>query len=126
MTECRGRMTLPARLETAMNANEPIADRVRLLLSDDRRVEEKKMFGGLGFMLNGNMALAVSKKGELMVRLGKDGEAAARKLPHVNQLDLAHKMGGMLFVPEEAIAEEQTLKQWVDLATGYTATLPAK
>jgi len=109
-----------------MNTNELITDRVRLLLAGDRRVEEKKMFGGLGFMLNGNMALAVSKKGELMVRLGKDGEAAARQLPHVAQLDLAHKMGGMLFVPEEAIAEEETLRQWVDLATRYTATLPAK
>ena len=109
-----------------MNANELITDRVRALLAADSRVEEKKMFGGLGFMLNGNMALAVSKKGELMVRLGTDGEAAAGKLPHVNQLDLSHKMGGMLFVPEEAIAEEQTLRQWVDLATLYTATLPAK
>ena len=109
-----------------MNANEPITDRVRLLLAGDRRVEEKKMFGGLGFMLNGNMALAVSKKGELMVRLGRDGETAARQLPHASQLDLAHKMGGMLFVPEEAIAENVTLQQWLDLATSYTSSLPAK
>ena len=109
-----------------MNANETAADRVRALLTRDHRIVEKRMFGGLGFMLNGNMALGVSKKGELMVRLGSDGETAVRDLAGAEGIDFAHRMGGMLFVPDQAIGDDEDLRRWVDLALCYAATLPVK
>lgn len=109
-----------------MNANETGADRVRALLAGDPRIDEKKMFGGLGFMLRGNMVCGFSKKGELIVRIGKDGEAVARQWPGADDMDFEHKMGGMLFVAEHAVGDDADLKRWVDLALSYVETLPAK
>ena len=107
-----------------MNGNDSGAERVRALLARDRRIEEKKMFGGLGFMLSGNMVCGFSKKGEFFVRLGPQGEARALEL--AADLDLGHKMGGMLFLPEHAVGDDVDLKRWIDLALGYVSTLPAK
>lgn len=109
-----------------MNGNETAADRVRALLVGDSRIEEKKMFGGLGFMLNGNMVCGFSGKGELIVRLGKDGEAVAKQLPGAGDMDFEHKMGGMLFVAEHAVGDDADLRRWIDLALRYVETLPAK
>jgi TfoX/Sxy family transcriptional regulator of competence genes len=109
-----------------MNANETGANRVRSLLAGDPRIEEKKMFGGLGFMLNGNMVCGFSKKGELIVRLGKDGEAAARQLPGADDMDFEHKMGGMLFVAEHSVGDDADLRRWIDLALDFVVTLPPK
>ena len=109
-----------------MNANETGADRVRALLAGDPRIDERKMFGGLGFMLNGNMVCGFSKKGEFIVRLGKDGEIAARELPGAADMDFEHRMGGMLFVAEQALGDDANLKRWIDLALSFGATLPAK
>jgi hypothetical protein len=109
-----------------VNANETAPDRVRALLVGDPRIEEKKMFGGLGFMLNGNMVCGFSKKGELIVRLGKDGETVAKRLPGAADMDFDHKMGGMLFVAEHAVGDDADLKLWIDLALRYVETLPRK
>jgi hypothetical protein len=107
-----------------MNGNDSGAERVRALLARDRRIEEKKLFGGLGFMLSGNMVCGFTKKGEFIVRLGPQGEAKAREL--ADDIDFNHKMGGMLFVPEHAVGDDADLRRWIDLALGYVSTLPAK
>jgi TfoX/Sxy family transcriptional regulator of competence genes len=109
-----------------MNANETGHDRVRALLEHDPRIVETKMFGGVGFMLNGNMAVGFTKKGELMVRLGEDGEAQAAGLPGADTVDYAHRMGGMLFVSEHAVGDDLDLKRWVDLALRHVETLPPR
>ena len=61
---------------------EELAERIRKILFDDPNISERKMFGGVCFMLNGNMLCGPSKSGNLMVRVGKDLEAEARSKPY--------------------------------------------
>ena len=109
-----------------MNGNVDGPERVRALIGADPRIEEKKMFGGMGFMNNGNMACGFTKKGEMIVRIGKEMEAEARQIPGAETMDFQRKMGGMLFVPDNAIADDAALNRWVDLSLRFAATLPAK
>jgi len=102
-------------------------DRLREILSDDPNIAEKKMFGGVAFMLNGNMLCGYTNKGKLMVRVGKELEPEARKLPGAQDMDFTgKKMGGMLFVDETALEEPQVLEKWIALATRFVGALPAK
>ena len=110
-----------------MAYDETLAMRVRATLSDQTGMTERKMFGGLAFMLNGNMLCGYTNKGQLMIRVGKELEAEARKLPGAKDMDFTgKKMGGMLFVDEDAIAGDKALKTWIALATRFVGTLPAK
>jgi len=102
-------------------------DRLRSILGDDPNIAEKKMFGGVAFMLNGNMLCGYTNKGKLMVRVGKELEPEARKLPGAMDMDFTgKKMGGMLFVDEAALEEDATLRQWIALATKFVGALPPK
>ncbi len=102
-------------------------ERLREILGDDPNIIDKKMFGGIIFMLNGNMLCGYTNKGKLMVRVGKELEAEARKIPGAEDMDFTgKKMGGMLFVADEAIADKASLEKWVALATQFVSTLPAK
>lgn len=110
-----------------MSRMEEGTERLRGLLGDDPNITEKKMFGGVAFMLNGNMLCGYTNKGDLMVRVGKELEPEARKLPGAKDMDFTgKKMGGMLFVDENALAEDEALKQWIALATRFVGALPAK
>jgi TfoX/Sxy family transcriptional regulator of competence genes len=110
-----------------MSRMEEGTERLRGLLGDDPNITEKKMFGGVAFMLNGNMLCGYTNKGDLMVRVGKELEPEARKLPGAKDMDFTgKKMGGMLFVDEDALAEDEALKQWIALATRFVGALPAK
>ncbi len=102
-------------------------ERLRALLGDDPNISEKKMFGGVAFMLNNNMLCGYTNKAKLMVRVGKELEAEARKLPGAQDMDFTgKKMGGMLFVDEEALADPAALEGWIALATRFVGALPAK
>ncbi len=109
-----------------MNGNVEGPERIRALLGADPRVEEKQMFGGMAFMLNGNMACGFTKKGELIVRIGKEMEAEAKKFPGAGGMDFERKMGGMLFVDDHAVADDTMLARWVELSMRFVATLPVK
>lgn len=110
-----------------MSRMEEGTERLRGLLGDDPNITEKKMFGGVAFMLNGNMLCGYTNKGDLMVRVGKELEPEARELPGAKDMDFTgKKMGGMLFVDEDALAEDEALKQWIALATRFVGALPAK
>jgi len=101
--------------------------RLRKILSDDPNISEKKMFGGVAFMLNGNMLCGYTNKSQLMVRVGKELEPEARKLPGAMDMDFTgKKMGGMLFVNEGALETGSALQTWVALATRFVGNLPAK
>lgn len=90
-------------------------------------VTEKKMFGGVCLLHRGNMLCGVTKKGELMVRMGKALEAKARQLPGARDMDFTgRKMGGMLFVDAEAVQSDDELQAWLDLCLEFARTLPAK
>ena len=104
-----------------------LASRIRARVALDPRVTEKKMFGGIAFMLDGNMFAGITGKGELMVRRDKANEAKARALPGADQVDFeAKRKGGFLFIPADAVEEESHLDNWVQLAHAYVGTLPPK
>lgn len=102
-------------------------ERLRGFLNDDPNISEKKMFGGVAFMLNGNMLCGYTSKGQLMVRVGKELEAEARLLPGARDMDFAgRKMGGMLFVDNDALESDAVLLQWIAIATRFVGSLPPK
>ena len=84
------------------------------------------MFGGLCFTLNGNMCCGI-RGGELVLRLGETGAAAALSREHVRPMDLTGKViRSMLFVAPEGFASESDLEAWIDLAAAFAETLPPK
>ncbi len=104
--------------------DEHLAQRIRDALDDG--IDEKKMFGGIAFMLDGNMAIGVSRD-DLMVHVGKDDGDAAVALPGVRPFDMAGKrMSGWVLVGGEAIAEDDGLAHWTDVDMEFAGTLPPK
>jgi TfoX/Sxy family transcriptional regulator of competence genes len=103
-----------------------LANRVRELLSELSDVSERKMFGGLAFMIAGNMACGIVGS-DLMLRLGEDGADAALDQPHVRPMDFTHRpMKTMVYVERSGTETPHALKGWVDKAVAYAASLPAK
>lgn len=109
-----------------MAYDETLAARVRDLLSDEFGVVEKKMFGGVAFMLRGNMTVGINKDG-LMVRVAKENHDEFLALPHTRPMDFTGKsMKGFIYVAPEGVATDDDLRAWVDLCLAYTGTLPEK
>ena len=106
-------------------ASEELAARLRPLLAK-AGVEEKRMFGGIGFMLNGNMLIGTTAKGALLVRIDPDkaDEALGRgaELMHMGP----RVMSGFVSVDVEKLPGDAALKEWIAYATKYVKTLPAK
>jgi len=109
-----------------MAYDEGHAEILRELLRDHSGISERKMFGGLCFMQNGNMLCGVHKDGG-MFRVGKANEAAALDVPGVDPLSFTgRKMGGMVDISEETIADEQALQALLALADTFVGKMPAK
>ena len=109
-----------------MAYSEELAQILRDALSDVDGITEKKMFGGLCFLLNGNMLCGVHKNGG-MARVGKDNEAAALELDGVEPLSFTgRRMGGMVDVSEAAIAHPGIRDALLTLARDFVESLPAK
>ena len=110
-----------------MAYDEELADRVRDLLADEP-VQEKAMFGGLAFLIGGNMSVAVSGRGGLMVR--HDPADADRLLaePGAAEMEMGSRgpMRGWLLVAPDAIGDDVALRTWVDRGVSYSKTLPGK
>jgi TfoX/Sxy family transcriptional regulator of competence genes len=99
--------------------------RVREILAD-LPVTEQKMFGGVCFMLNGNMLVGASPRG-LMVRVGKEGHARAVARPHAKPMEQGGRtMAGYILVENQGVARRRDLEAWLALAVGHVGTLPAK
>jgi TfoX/Sxy family transcriptional regulator of competence genes len=110
-----------------MAYDEKTAERVRELLSGQRNVAEKKMMGGLCFMVRGHMCCSVSGGGGLMVRVGADAYDAALGAPHAQPIEMAGRsMTGFVRIAPEGYQTEAALKAWVNSALDFVATLPAK
>jgi TfoX/Sxy family transcriptional regulator of competence genes len=105
--------------------DEELADRVRVVLADEPGLTERKMFGGLAFMIGGNMACGIVKD-ELMLRLGAEGADAALEEPHVRQMDFTGRpMTGMVYVERPGL-DDAGLRRWVEQAAGFARSLPPK
>src|SRR5262249_45429728 len=109
-----------------MAFSEELAERIRQGLARRKGIEAKKMFGGVGFLLNGNLLVGVWKD-SLIARLGPDeGEAALRE-PHVKEFDITGQaMKGWVLVGPEGIEDDEQLTAWIGRATRFVRALPAK
>ena len=115
-----------------MAYDEELADRARSLLSELTQpggtdsLTEKKMFGGLCLMINGNMCCGVAGN-ELMARVGVDGHADALAQPYTKPMDFTGRpMKGFVFFGMEGTQKAESLKEWVGRGVGYAETLPKK
>ena len=106
--------------------DEGLAQRIREFLEQTSDVTEKKMFGGIAFMVNGNMTVGVVKD-ELMVRVGKEFYKQALKEDFTREMDFTGKpLRGMIFVEEEGISEDEVLHYWIGKGLEFTLKLPEK
>ena len=109
-----------------MAYNQALADEIRARIGDHPGLTERQMFGGIAFMLNGNMAVGVSGD-ELMVRVGKDAHDEAMTLPGTRLFDMsARPMRGWILVAPEGIASDADLGAWIDRGVAWAETLPPK
>jgi TfoX/Sxy family transcriptional regulator of competence genes len=108
-----------------MAYDEKLADRVRDALADEADVTERKMFGGLAFMVGGHMACGIVSD-ELMLRLGAEGADEALDRPHTRPMDFTGRpMTGMVFVEPEGL-RGAALGRWVGQAVAFCRSLPPK
>jgi TfoX/Sxy family transcriptional regulator of competence genes len=109
----------------SMAVDEDLAERMRAILGTTGAVREVRMFGGLCFMLNGNMLAGTSKRG-LLVRVGKDQHSDALARPGAKPMEMAGRsMAGYIFV-DPAPRDERALGDWLELAIAFVKTLPPK
>lgn len=108
-----------------MAYDEALAARVRATLGEGRPISEKPMFGGICFLLNGNMLCAVSKA-HCMFRVGKEREAEALARPGAEIVSMGGRRKGGLVWVEAAALEGHGLGEWLSLAEAFVGGLPAK
>src|SRR3954447_10119355 len=110
-----------------MAYDEEFANRIRQALADVDGITEKAMFGGLGFLLHGNMAVGIMSTGDLMVRVGPDATDEALSKPHTRLFEMrGRSMPGWVIVALEGVKTKRQLAQWVRRGTAFAATLPPK
>lgn len=108
-----------------MAYDEEIAVRLRKALGNEN-TEEKKMFGGIAFMLNGHMCCGVSDD-RVMLRLGKEGATRALAEPHVEEMDFTGKpIKSMVYLTEPIHGDQAQLKGWVAKAVEFISSLPPR
>jgi TfoX/Sxy family transcriptional regulator of competence genes len=109
-----------------MNYDPEAAERIRLLLSGRDDVVEKKMVGGLSFLVNGNMCCGMTGSA-LMVRVGTDGREQALREPHVRPMQFAGRaLSGFICVEPAGFAADEALARWVQRGLDFVSGLPAK
>lgn len=122
---------LPVRLSfrytvRRMAHDEVLAGRLRHLLEGNGAVVEKSMFGGVAFLVNGNMSVGVHKDW-LIARLGVDAAAEALERPGAKPMDITGRpMKGWLMIAPDGVADDVTLRAWVDESVAFAASLPSK
>ena len=110
-----------------MAYDEHLAGRIRALLEGETGVTEQRMFGGLGFMVGGNMAVAASGQGGLLVRADPTTSEGLLTETGVRPMEMrGRQMQGWLRVDDEVVRTKRQLRKWVSLGVGYARTLPPK
>jgi hypothetical protein len=107
--------------------DEDLANRIRELLSGERGVEEKAMFGGLAFLINGNMSVAASRQGGLLVRVPPDDTEKLLDREHVSAMVMGgREPRGWLLVAADGLKTKRQLQSWVTRGVGYAKGLKPK
>jgi hypothetical protein len=109
-----------------MAYDEILAERVSEAMDALPDYEEMKMFGGVGYLLSGNMAVGVHKE-NLIVRVGHDGFEEKMSIPYTVPFDITGKaMKGWLMVEPEGVESDEDLKYWIDQGVDFAKSLPPK
>jgi hypothetical protein len=107
--------------------DEELADRIRELVGSERGLKEQKMFGGLAFLIGGNMAVAASGQGGLLVRVDPAQSDKLVATTNARPMEMrGREMQGWLRVDAEDVRTKRQLTKWVELGTAYARSLPAK
>ena len=111
-----------------MAYDEELAARVRELIEARPGVVERKMFGGLGWMIGGNMAVGVMRNDQLVVRIEPEESEAALREPHVHRFGRPGRkaMTGFVLVEPEGVEDDAALERWVDVGAARAASMPPK
>lgn len=110
-----------------MAYDEDLVNRLRELLAAERGIEEKRMFGGLAFLINGNMAVAASGRGGLMVRVPPEDTTALVARDHVEPMIMAgRETRGWIRVADPGMRTKRQLQSWVTCGVNYAKSLPPK
>jgi TfoX/Sxy family transcriptional regulator of competence genes len=106
--------------------DEVLAGRIREVLSGTEGLAEKRMFGGLAFLLNGNMCCGVHGE-EVILRVDPDSAEHALREPNVRNFDLTRRpLKGWLLVGSDAVASDEQLRSWIGMGVDFAGSLPAK
>ncbi len=109
-----------------MAYDKDLAQRIREALGGTPGLTERAMFGGIGFMVHGNMACGILNE-ELMVRVGPERHGDALARPHVRVFDLTGRpMKGWVVVSSQGLASADSLRAWLDEGVAYAKSLPEK
>ncbi len=109
-----------------MAYDEGLAHRMREALSDRPDLSERKMFGGLCFMIGGNMCCGIVGE-ELMLRVGPDAYEGALARKHTREMDFTGRaLKGMVYVGVDGIVEDHQLTEWLEMAVDFAGSLPPK
>jgi TfoX/Sxy family transcriptional regulator of competence genes len=107
--------------------DEDLANRIRELVAEESDVTEQRMFGGLAFLIGGNMSVAASGQGGLMVRVDPEETDALLAKPHARPFAMrGREMQGWLRVDMEGLRTKRQLAPWVRRGVAYARSLPAK
>lgn len=110
-----------------MAYDEELADRIRALIATERGLSEKRMFGGLAFLINGNMAVAASGQGGLLLRSDPGEAPKLTKTTGVEPMVMRGRaMDGWLRVDSDALRTTRQLERWVKHGVAYARSLPKK
>ena len=110
-----------------MAYDEELADRIREQIGDEQNLTEKKMFGGLAFLVGGNMAIAASGQGGLLVRVDPEESDQLVSSTEATTMEMrGREMKGWLRVASEHVGTKDQLAEWVERGTSYARSLPPK
>ena len=110
-----------------MAYDEELADRIREQIGDEQNLTEKKMFGGLAFLIGGNMAIAASGQGGLLVRVDPEESDQLVSSTEATTMEMrGREMKGWLRVASEHVGTKEQLAEWVERGTSYARSLPSK
>lgn len=110
-----------------MAYDEDLADRIRGAVGGADGVTEKRMFGGLAFLVHGNMAVAASSEGGLLLRVDPADSESLTEQEHVRRMEMrGREMDGWLRVDPPALETDADLQRWVDIGVRYASSLPPK
>jgi len=104
-----------------------LANRIRHVVEAERGLTERRMFGGLAFMIHGNMAVSASSKGGLLLRINPADTESLVSEPHAHRFEMrGREMHGWLRVEPEALETDDELQRWVSHCVTYARSLPRK